>query len=77
VALTVRLVAESGLTALMVTHNMGLALAVGTRTLMMHDGEIILDLSAADRAGLTVRGLVDKFFALRGAEVASDRMLLY
>jgi putative ABC transport system ATP-binding protein len=75
--LTTRLIADSHLAALMVTHNMSLALAVGTRTLMMHDGEIILDLAGAEREGQTVRSLVDKFFALRGTEVASDRMLLY
>jgi len=26
---------------------------------------------------MTVRGLVDKFFALRGEEVMTDRLLLY
>jgi len=77
VDLTVRLIADQQLAALMVTHNMSLALAVGTRTVMMHEGQILLDLSGAERAGQTVRSLVDKFFALRGTEVASDRMLLY
>ena len=77
VDLTARLVAERHLTALMVTHNMSLALAVGTRTLMMHEGQIIMDLGGPERQAQTVRSLVDKFFALRGTEVASDRMLLY
>jgi putative ABC transport system ATP-binding protein len=75
--LTVRLVSEHHLTTLMVTHNMAMALGVGTRTLMMHQGEIILDLAGPERAAMTVRGLVDKFFALRGEEVMSDRLLLY
>jgi putative ABC transport system ATP-binding protein len=75
--LTVRLVSEHRLTTLMVTHNMALALGVGTRTLMMHQGEVILDLAGPERAAMTVRGLVDKFFALRGEEVMSDRLLLY
>jgi putative ABC transport system ATP-binding protein len=75
--LTVRLVTEHQLTTLMVTHNMAMALGVGTRTLMMHQGEIILDLAGPERAATTVRGLVDKFFALRGEEVMSDRLLLY
>lgn len=75
--LTVRLVAEHHLTTLMVTHNMAMALGVGSRTLMMHQGEIILDLAGPERAAMTVRGLVDKFFALRGEEVMSDRLLLY
>ena len=75
--LTVRLVTEHQLTTLMVTHNMAMALGVGTRTLMMHQGEIILDLTGPERAAMTVRGLVDKFFALRGEEIMSDRLLLY
>jgi len=75
--LTARLVAEGQLTAVMVTHNMSLALAVGTRTLMMDAGQVILDLSGAERQAQTVRSLVDRFFALRGTEVASDRMLLF
>jgi putative ABC transport system ATP-binding protein len=74
--LTARLIADLHLTALMVTHNMSQALAVGTRTLMMHDGQVILDLGGAERQGQTVASLVAKFFALRGTEVASDRMLL-
>ncbi len=74
--LTTALVVEGRLTALMVTHNMGMALAVGTRTLMMHEGGVIMDLSSTERQGQTVRSLVDKFFALRGSAV-SDRMLLY
>ena len=75
--LTVRLVTEHRLTTLMVTHNMAMALGVGTRTLMMHQGQVILDLAGPERAAMTVRGLVDKFFALRGEEVMSDRLLLY
>ena len=75
--LTTALVAEAGLTALMVTHNMEMALAVGTRLLMMHEGGIIMDLSGVERQGQTVRSLVDKFFALRGTAAISDRMLLY
>ena len=40
---------DAHLTALMVTHNMSLALHVGTRTLMMHEGQVILDLDGAER----------------------------
>jgi putative tryptophan/tyrosine transport system ATP-binding protein len=75
--LTGLLTAESHLAVLMVTHHMGLALAMGTRTLMLHQGQIILDLSGAERQAQTVRSLVEKFFALRGTDAASDRMLLY
>ena len=74
--LTARLVAEQGLTALMVTHNMQQALSLGTRTLMMHQGRVILDLSGAERAGLTVQDLVQRFTRGRREVVADDELLL-
>ncbi|WP_312070807.1 ABC transporter ATP-binding protein, partial [Anaerotignum propionicum] len=39
-----RIIAEHGLTALMVTHNMKDAIAHGNRLIMMSDGRIILDI---------------------------------
>jgi putative ABC transport system ATP-binding protein len=74
--LTARLVAEQGLTTLMVTHNMQQALSYGTRTLMMHQGRIILDISGAERAGLSVQDLVRRFSTERQAAVADDTLLL-
>ena len=74
--LTARLVAEQGLTALLVTHNMQQALSLGTRTLMMHQGRIILDIGGAERAGLTVPDLVRRFAGERNALVDDDELLL-
>ena len=45
--LTRRVVAESRITCLMVTHNMTQALALGNRTLMMSVGRIVLVVSGA------------------------------
>ena len=59
--LTVRLVAEHGLTTLMVTHNMQQALSLGTRTLIMDKGRIIRDIQEVERAGLTVEDLAQHF----------------
>jgi putative ABC transport system ATP-binding protein len=75
-ALTARLVAEQGLTALMVTHNMRQALSLGTRTLMLHQGQIMFDLSGAERAGLSVPDLVRRFTSARQAPVLDDELLL-
>jgi putative ABC transport system ATP-binding protein len=72
--LTKKVVAEAGLTALMVTHNMAQALAVGNRLLMMHEGEIILELDQAQKRRTTVADLMDRFTAVKG-EMA-DRSLL-
>jgi putative ABC transport system ATP-binding protein len=74
--LTARLVAELNLTTLMVTHNMQQALSQGTRTLMMHQGQIILDISGAERAGLTVQDLVRRFTVERKEVVVDDKLLL-
>ncbi len=73
--LTTSIVAMHNLTTLMVTHNMHQAINLGNRLIMMHQGRIILDLRGADKAGLTVDALLDKFHSLRDADI-SDRMLL-
>lgn len=74
--LTCRLVEENGLTALMVTHNMEHALRVGTRTLMMQEGRIALDLREEERRRMGVDGLVERFARVRGQRLVEDRMLL-
>ena len=58
----------------MVTHNMSQALAHGNRLLMMHDGQIVLDLAAEQKATRTPEDLMAEFSSRRG-ELA-DRMLL-
>lgn len=73
--LTRAIVAEHGLTTLMVTHNMHQALSLGNRLVMMHRGRIIFDVRGEEKARLTVEALLDKFQSQADAEV-SDRMLL-
>lgn len=73
--LTKKVVAEQQLTTLMVTHNMSQALEVGNRLIMMHEGEIILDVSGAEKASMTVDDLLDRFANIKDASV-SDRTLL-
>ena len=67
---------RDGLTVLMVTHSMAQALAHGTRTVMLHEGQVMFDLSTQERADLGVRGLLDLFKQVRGREVDEDSMLL-
>lgn len=73
--LTEKVVAEQQLPTLMVTHNMGQALEVGNRLIMMHDGKIILDVSGEDKAAMTVEDLLAQFSSLKDATI-SDRTLL-
>ena len=75
-ALTQSIVAEHHITCLMVTHNMSQALSLGNRTLMMADGGIVLDVAGAERAGMTVEDLIERFHAGTGRTLDNDRMLL-
>lgn len=74
--LTVRIVAEHKLTTMMVTHSMRQALDVGQRTVMLHQGRVVLDVSGPDREGLDVHHLLDMFEKVRGEEVDDDALLL-
>ena len=74
--LTRQLIEENGLTALMVTHNMKDALALGNRTIMMHEGRIILDLQEDEKQHMAVEDLLAQFEKASGRELANDRMLL-
>lgn len=75
-ALTEQLIADQQLTALMVTHNMRQALQLGSRLIMLHGGRVILDVSGKEKSMMTVEDLLEKFYAVRGEEFVSDRMLL-
>jgi putative ABC transport system ATP-binding protein len=59
--LTRRLIQEQQLTALMITHSMSQALEFGTRTLMLHHGKIVRDLSSAEKNQLQAKDLVGFF----------------
>ena len=48
-ALTEKVVREKKLTTLMVTHNLRYAVEYGTRSVMMHEGKIVLDVSGDER----------------------------
>ena len=74
--LTKRIVAENGLTCLMVTHNMQSALELGNRTVMMNAGKIVMDVSGEERARLGVPDLLRRFRERSGKELHNDRMLL-
>lgn len=52
--LTDKLVREKGITTLMVTHNLRHAVEYGTRTVMMHEGSIVLDIKGKERENHTI-----------------------
>jgi len=74
--LTEKLVVENNLTTLMVTHNMRDAIRHGNRLIMMHDGNVILDIKGEEKKKLTVEDLLKRFGKASGEEFANDRVLL-
>ena len=74
--LTRSIVAEQGITCLMVTHNMRQALELGNRTLMMNGGKIVFDVRGEERSRMTVDDLLERFRQSAGEELDNDRILL-
>jgi len=70
--LTDKIVAENRITCLMITHNVSSALRLGSRTIMMKDGSIVLELSGKDRQAMTAEDLLHAF---QEHGVENDRML--
>ena len=74
--LTARIVEESRLTTMMVTHSMRQALDVGDRTVMLHQGQVVLDVSGDKRKGMDVTDLLHMFEKVRGEKISDDALLL-
>ncbi len=74
--LTARIVEEKKLTTMMVTHSMRQALDVGDRTVMLHQGQVVLDVAGDERKGLDVPDLLQMFEKVRGEKLADDALLL-
>ena len=72
-ALTRQIVADHGITCLMITHNIPSALSLGNRTIMMKDGSIVLELGGAQREGLAPEELL-RLFHQQG--ISNDRIEL-
>ena len=75
IKLTRRFIEQQNIPTLMVTHSMQQALELGNRTIMMHQGQIIDDISEKEKRLHTVDDLLDKFAELRKAERLTDDML--
>jgi len=74
--ITQAVIEDQRLATMMITHNMQQALTYGTRTLMLHKGEIVLDIGQTERSGLTVQGLIDKFSEVKQEALMDDELLL-
>ncbi|MFT6556568.1 ABC transporter ATP-binding protein [Sneathiella sp.] len=74
--LTRDIVRENNLTTIMVTHSMRQALDYGDRTVMLHKGRVVLDVSGTQRDGLDVTDLIKMFEKTHGEELSDDSLLL-
>ncbi len=74
--LTDRIVQENKLTAMMVTHSMRQALDHGHRTVMLHQGRVVLDVSGEQRKQMQVSDLLAMFEKTRGEQIDDDALLL-
>lgn len=74
--LTREITSRERITCLMITHNMKQALELGNRTLLMADGNIVLDVGGEERSRLSVEDLLARFKAGTGHDLDNDRILL-
>ena len=74
--ITDKLVTENHLTTLMVTHNMHDAIAYGNRLIMMHEGQVVVDVRGEEKKNLTIKDLLDLFQQSSGHAFTSDKAIL-
>ena len=74
--LTEKIVAAGQITTMMITHNIASALTLGNRTVMMNNGQIILDISGEERTKMTVPQLLELFKETSQVTLDDDRILL-
>ncbi|MGG5359686.1 MULTISPECIES: ABC transporter ATP-binding protein [unclassified Enterococcus] len=74
--LTEKLINEQQLTAFMVTHDMEDAIRYGNRLIMLHQGQIVVDIKNEEKQQLTVPELLDMFKRNSGSALKDDQVLL-
>lgn len=74
--ITDHIVAEYGLTTIMITHNMRDAIAHGNRLVMLDSGKVAVDIRKADYPNLSVQDLLQMFEKASGDAIMSDALLL-
>ncbi len=74
--ITTDIVGESNLTAMMITHDIKAALTIGNRTIVMDEGEVILDIKGEQRSKMTIEELLAYYYKERKKQLTDDRILL-
>lgn len=73
---TERIVKDTNITTMMVTHNLKQAIKTGNRLIMMHRGKILIDVKGKEKEELTTEKLMDLFKNANITDDLSDRSLL-
>jgi putative ABC transport system ATP-binding protein len=63
--ITDEIIREQKLAAMMITHNTQQALDFGTRTVMLEEGRILLDISGEERKNMTISRLMEHYTDLK------------
>lgn len=73
--ITKMLVEKENITTMMITHDINAALTLGNRTIMLDEGQVILELSGEERKNMTPEGLLAYYQREKKKQLANDRML--
>lgn len=74
--ITEEIVEKNNLITVMITHNMADAIRVGNRLIMMHEGQIVVDVKGEEKKKLTIEQLLQMFEASSGTKLTSDKVML-
>lgn len=74
--ITEDIVAKNNLMTVMITHNMADAIRVGNRLIMMHEGQIVVDVKGEAKKKLTIEQLLQMFEDSSGSKFTSDKVML-
>lgn len=75
-SITKTIVEKNKISTMMITHNISSALSLGTRTIMLESGKIVLDLKGEEREKLNVESLMALYREKCNKNLDNDRMLL-
>lgn len=74
--ITNTIIKKNNLTTIMITHNISSALETGSRTIMMDEGTIILDINGEERRNMGIDDLLNMYSGKKNKKLDNDRMLL-
>ncbi len=74
--ITEEIVEKNNLITVMITHNMADAIRVGNRLIMMHEGQIVVDVKGDEKKKLTIEQLLQMFEESSGSKFTSDKVML-